>query len=132
MTASCPTPILDFCVLLLSFFFSPFFFFRWLPRHMEIPGLGVELELQLQAYATATATVDPRRICNLHHSSQQRRMNDPLRKARDQTRILMNISQICFHCATMGTPLLPFSCRYKYQPAFPPCLKPSEGSSSMI
>ena len=38
---------------------------------MGVRRLGVELELQLPAYATAIATSDPRRICNLHCSSQQ-------------------------------------------------------------
>ena len=33
--------------------------FRAIPRHVEVPRLGVESELQLQAYITATATQDP-------------------------------------------------------------------------
>ena len=45
-------------------------------------------------------------ICDLHHSSQQHRILNPLSKARDQTYILMDTSQICFHWATMGTPIL--------------------------
>ena len=35
------------------------------------------------------------RACDLHHSSQQRRIN-PLSKARDRTCILMDTSQIRF------------------------------------
>ena len=50
------------------------------PWHMEVPRLGVELELQLPAFATATATPDPSLVCNLHHSSQQRRILKPLSK----------------------------------------------------
>jgi len=44
--------------ILYDFFFSFSFlsFAGTLPRHMEVPGLGVQLELQLPAYATATAT----------------------------------------------------------------------------
>ena len=53
---------------------------------------------------TATATQDPSRVCNLHHSSEQHHILDPLIKARDWTHILVDISQICFHCATTGTP----------------------------
>ena len=68
--------------------------------HMEAPRLVVESELDLLVYATATATWDLRRICDLHHSSRQCRIPDPLSKARDQTCILMDTSRIHFHCAT--------------------------------
>ena len=51
-------------------------------RHVETPRLGVESELQLPAYATAIATPDPRHICDLHHSSQQCRILNPLSEAR--------------------------------------------------
>ena len=71
---------------------------------MEFLRLGVELELQLLAYTTATATWDRSHICELHHSSRQRWIHNPLSKARDQTHILMDTSQIRFHCATTGTP----------------------------
>ena len=53
------------------------------PRPMEVPGLGVELEVQLLAYATATATPDPSHVYDLHQSSRQRRILNPLREARD-------------------------------------------------
>ena len=29
---------------------------------------------------------------------------NPLREARDRTSILMDTSQLCFHCITVGTP----------------------------
>ena len=73
-------------------------------QHMEVPRWEVGLELQLPAYATATATQDPSHICDLHHSSWQHQIPDPLSEARDQTCILMDTSQICFCCATTGTP----------------------------
>ena len=73
---------------------------------MEVPRLGVESELQLPAYATAMQ--DPNRICNLHHSSWQHRIFNPLSKARGQTCILMVPSQIRFHCAMMGTLIMLF------------------------
>ena len=71
---------------------------------MEVPRLGVELELQLPAYTTATATRILSRVCDLHHSSQQHWIPDPLIKARDQTHILVDTSWIHYHWATMGTP----------------------------
>ena len=65
------------------------------PRPMEVPRLGVQSELQLPAYITARATRDPSPICNLHHSSWQHQILNPLSKARDRTRVLMDTSQIC-------------------------------------
>ena len=59
-----------------------------------VPRLGVESELQLLAYATATATWDPRHVCDLHHSSWQRQIPDPLSEARNLTRILMDPSRL--------------------------------------
>ena len=63
---------------------------------MEIPSLGVQLDLQLLAYFTVTATWDPSHICELHHSSWQCQILNPLSKARDQTCNLMVPSHICF------------------------------------
>ena len=51
-------------------------------------------ELQLQAYATATAAQDPSHVSDLHHSSQQHQILDPLSQARDRTYILMDTSRI--------------------------------------
>ena len=48
---------------------------------------------------------DPSRICDLHHSSWQRWILNPLIEARDQTCILMSTSQIRFCWAMTGTPL---------------------------
>ena len=53
------------------------------PQHMEVPRLGVESELQLQVYTTATAMQDLSHVCDLHHSSQQRQIVDPLIEAKD-------------------------------------------------
>ena len=52
---------------------------------MEIPRQGVESELLLPAYITATATRDPSHICDLHHSSQQHWILNPLSEARNRT-----------------------------------------------
>ena len=50
---------------------------------MEVPRLGVELELELPAYTTATAMQDPNCVFDLHHSSRQHRILNPLIEARD-------------------------------------------------
>ena len=71
---------------------------------MEIPNLGIELELQLLAYTTATAMPDPSHVCDLHHSSGQHPILNPLIEARDRTRVLRDTGQICYHWAMMGTP----------------------------
>ena len=65
---------------------SFFFFFGFLGLHswhMEVPQLGVESELQLLAYATASAPWDPSHIFDLHHSSWQCQILNPLSEARD-------------------------------------------------
>ena len=70
------------------------FFFSFLglhQRHMEVPRLEVKLELQLQAYTTATATWDRSHICDLHHSSWQHRILNPLREAKEPTCILRDV-----------------------------------------
>ena len=59
---------------------------------MEVPRLGVESELQLLAYTAATAMRDPSHICDLHHSSWQHHVLNPLSEARDRTCILMETS----------------------------------------
>ena len=46
------------------------------------------MELQLPAYTTATGTPDPRSICNLHCSSQQCWILNPLSEARDSNLVL--------------------------------------------
>ena len=71
---------------------------------MEVPKLWVKLELQQPAYTTATAMSDPSRMCDLYHSSLQHWILNPLSKARDQTCVLMDASQISYHWAMTGTP----------------------------
>ena len=75
------------------------------PWHMEVPRLGVKLELQLPVYTTATATPDPSRVCDLHHSSWQCQILNPLSEARDRIRNLMVPSWMHFRCAMTGTPI---------------------------
>ena len=48
---------------------------------------------------------DLNHIRNLHHSSLQHRILNPLSEARDQTCVLIITSQIHFHWVTTGTPI---------------------------
>ena len=75
-------------------FFLFLVFLRLYSRHMEGPRLGGKSELQLPGYTTATATQDPSPVCDLHHSSRQCRIFNPMSKARDQTWILMDTGWI--------------------------------------
>ena len=72
---------------------------------MEIPQLGVKSELQLPAYTIATATQDLNLIWDLHHSSWQHWILNPLIKARDRT-CVVGTSRIRFCCTTAGTPIV--------------------------
>ena len=51
---------------------------------------------------------DPSCICDLHHSSRQCQIFNPLGKARVRTHNLVVPSRIRFHWATMGTPATRF------------------------
>ena len=62
--------------------------------HMKVPRLGVELELQLPAYTTATTVRYPSLICDLHHSSQQHQIFNPLSEARHRAHMLMDTSYV--------------------------------------
>ena len=66
-------------------------------------------------HATATETADPSRFCNLHHSSWQHSILNPLSKARNWICVLMDTSQIHFCWATTGTPRgLGFFCLFVF------------------
>ena len=71
-------------IFFLSFFLGPRL------QHMEVPRLGVELELQLQAFVIAIATWHPSCIWDLCCSSRPCPILNPLSRARDWTRILMD------------------------------------------
>ena len=76
------------------FFLLSFVFLGPYPRHMEVPRLGVQSELQLLTCTIATATWNPSCLCDLHHSSWQCRILSLLSEARDQIRVLMDVSQV--------------------------------------
>ena len=72
----------------MSFFFVIF-------RATPIAHGGLQARARIRAAAA-----------NLHHNSRQHWILNVLSKARDQTRILMDGSQIRFHCATTGAPVV--------------------------
>ena len=57
---------------------------------MEVPRLGVKSELQLPASTTAMATPDLSCIWDLHRSSPQYQILNPLSKTKDGTHILID------------------------------------------
>ena len=72
-----------------------------LPRHMEVPRLGVEWEL------SRLPTPEPQQrgikatVCNLHHSSRQRRILNPLSKSRIEPETSRFLVRCINHCATV-------------------------------
>ena len=92
--------------MVIEVFLHFFFPFKAIPTAYGGSQVGVQPELQLPTYstATATATQDLSHICDLHQSSRQSRIPNPLSGAWDGTCNLMVPSQIHF-CRTMtGTP----------------------------
>ena len=67
---------------------NTFFFFVFsvlYPQQVEVPRPGVRLELWPLVYTTTTATPDLSRVFDLHHSSCQHRILNPVSKTRDRT-----------------------------------------------
>ena len=73
-------------------------------QHMGVPRLRVKLELQLPA--TATATQDLSHFCDLHCSSWQRWIPNPLREARDRTCILIDTGWVLHPLSHNGNSLV--------------------------
>ena len=95
--------------VLRSIFTHFFFFFFGLFRATPGSYGSFQARSQIRAYITATAMQDLSRICNLHHSSQQCQILNPLSEARDRTSVLMDTSWIRYCCTTVGTPPPPSS-----------------------
>ena len=49
-------------------------------------------------------TPQPQQRCQLHHSSWQRQIHNPLKEAGDRTHILRDMSRVCYLGTTTGTP----------------------------
>ena len=84
------------CLTYLFIYLFIYFFLGLRCWYLEVPRLGVQSELQLLVYATATAMWDLSHICDLHYSSWQHRILNPVIEARDRTHILMDPSQVLF------------------------------------
>ena len=61
---------------------------------MEVPRLWVKSKPQLLTYTTATTIQDTYHIFDLHHSSWQHWILNPMSEARDQSCILMDPSGV--------------------------------------
>ena len=93
-------------VLLSFFFFGLFAFSRATPEAYGGSQARGPIKLWIPAYTRTTATPHLRHICDLYHSSRQRRIPNPLIEAVDLTHNLMVLSWILFHCTSMGNPIL--------------------------
>ena len=71
---------------------------------MELPGLRVELGLQQLAYATATAIPDLGYICDLHCSSRQHMILNPLIETGVDQASSWILAEFLNCWATMGIP----------------------------
>ena len=75
---------------------------------MGVPRLGAELELHLLAYTTATAVQDLSLVYDVHHSSQQRWILNPLSEPSDRTFILVDTSWVRNPLSHKGNPFTNF------------------------
>ena len=83
-------------LIVINFFF--FFFFCLFAISWAAPAAHGDSQARGRIRAVAAG---------LHHSSQQHRILNLLSKARNQTHVLTDTSQIRYRWATRGTPLLP-------------------------
>jgi len=96
-------------LLFLLFFFSLFFVFCLFWATPAAYGISQAMSLIRAVSASlfyATEMPDPSHVCNLHHSSWQCWILNPLSGARDPTCKIMIPSWINFHCTVTGTPFL--------------------------
>ena len=94
----------------MLYYFSSFLggvFLGLHPQHMKVPRLGVQLELQLLACDTGIAMPDLSCVRNLHHSSRQSQVLNPLSEASYQTHVLMDTSWVCQPLSHKGKPNFP-------------------------
>ena len=87
-----------FTAFLLIFIFILFYFIFIFRATCEAYGSS-QAGGQIRAVAASLHhhnMQDLSSICDLHHSSRQHQILNPLSKARDQTRILLDISWVCY------------------------------------
>ena len=87
---------------------SFFCFFRAALMAYESSQARGQIRATAAGLHLSIATPDPSHVCDLHHSSRQCRILNPLSKARDRTHNLMVPSRIRFCCARTGTPGISF------------------------
>ena len=91
-----------------EFSFLSLFTFRAAPVAYGSSQAKGQIGAAAAGYTTATAMPDPSHFCNLHHSSWQCRILNPLSKAKDWTCIFMGASQIHFWLAANGSSCFSF------------------------
>ena len=90
----------------LLFYFILFIYFcRAAPVAYGSSQARGQIRAVAAGYTTATAMPDLSCICDLCCSSRQSQILNPLKGARDQTRILVDAHHVHDHWATMGTPV---------------------------
>ena len=81
----------------LSFFFFFFVFFRATPMAYGISQARGQIRAAAAGLHQSHSGARSSRICNLHHSSRQHQILNPMSEARDRTHNLMVISQVRYH-----------------------------------
>ena len=98
-------------MVIFSFVLQCFFFLSFLPflgllhGHMEVPRRGVQSKLWQPTYTTTTAMWDPNHVCNLHHSSWQCQVPNPLARPGVEPTTSWFLVRFVNHWAMMGTPI---------------------------
>ena len=86
-------------ILFLVFCFCLFIFGFCLFRAALAACGGSQAKGRIEAVVTGLhhshSDAGPSRTCDLHPSTRQRRILNPLSKARDRTYVLMDTSQVC-------------------------------------
>ena len=93
--------------LLLLFFI----FFMAVPMAYGSSQARAQIRVAAEACAIATATLDQTHICDLYHSLRKSWILSPLRKARDQTHILIDTSLVCNSEPQWELPAMYFQCK---------------------
>ena len=83
--------------LYIEFYIFFKFYFRATPMAYGSSQARVPVGAVAATLCIATATTDLNLVCDLHHSSWQCQILNPLSKAREQTHVLMDPSQVHYH-----------------------------------
>ena len=80
-----------------------FMLFRALPMAYGSSQAGGQIRAAAASLYHSQSNMGSSRICNLHHSTQQHQILNPLIKGRNWTHVLMDTSQVRYCWATTGT-----------------------------